>query len=320
MGDASSDCEAGEWEDCEVVDSLDVSSGSHSTAGPAGPLALVAFGAQAGDGAAALAALARACDAPAARAAEMATPCDPLGGASTKTPLSKYRGVIPWKAKKNEAKAMPWRVAVYIDGKRKVLDGAYATEEEAARAYDTEIRRLGRQERACNFPLIDDIPLPGPDNRVSRFRGVHLKILTKKKRKGGAGVEPDADAHIILHYTASIRVSNRSKHLGTFTNEEHAALAYDCAAREIGNTQHLNFPLVTDYSSIRRTTERGIGADDAAEHDAANLAENAQGATTGAARTEAPGRVQAAAPQTAQQDTVPQPLEARAGTNRPPHL
>ena len=61
-----------------------------------------------------------------------------------KAPSSKYRGVGLNKGSKSK----PWRVQITIDGKDKYL-GHYATEEEAARAYDAEGARLGRE---LNFP------------------------------------------------------------------------------------------------------------------------------------------------------------------------
>ena len=57
---------------------------------------------------------------------------------------SKYQGVSRNKSNKSN----PWKAEIRIDGKYKYL-GSYATEEEAARAYDAEGVRVGRK---LNFP------------------------------------------------------------------------------------------------------------------------------------------------------------------------
>ena len=64
--------------------------------------------------------------------------------ASSSFSSSKYRGV----SRNKHNKSKPWQVQIWIDSKYKYL-GIYATEEEAARAYDAEGARLGRK---LNFP------------------------------------------------------------------------------------------------------------------------------------------------------------------------
>ncbi|KAJ1621842.1 hypothetical protein T492DRAFT_344690 [Pavlovales sp. CCMP2436] len=163
---------------------------------------------------------------------------------------SKYRGIIYSVTHHSP----PWRVCMYVDGKRKMLDG-YSTEEEAARSYDVHARRLGRPERQLNFPqrpARDASETPGA--KQSLFRGVHIKILKKRKSAALEGAEHEVP---VVHFTSSIRVANRSKHLGTFDSEELAALAYDRNARELGrDNSQLNFPGMADYSSLAQLTDK----------------------------------------------------------------
>ena len=63
---------------------------------------------------------------------------------SSSSSSSKYRGV----SLNTGNKSNPWQAQISIDGKLKYL-GSYATEEEAARAYDAEGARDGRE---LNFP------------------------------------------------------------------------------------------------------------------------------------------------------------------------
>ncbi|KAG8468099.1 hypothetical protein KFE25_007151 [Diacronema lutheri] len=150
---------------------------------------------------------------------------------------SKYRGVVHWATISRH----PWRVCMYIDGKRKLDDSSYEHEEDAARAYDALARQLGRPERQLNFPRAPPTTVTGAPAALRR--GVHAKVLRGK---------PAAADGSHLRYSASIRVTNRSKHLGTYDTEELAALAYDRAARELGrDDSQLNYPHVRDYSRLR---------------------------------------------------------------------
>ena len=63
----------------------------------------------------------------------------------SKASSSQYRGVYRNKSNKSN----PWEAWIMIDGKKKSILGTYATEEEAARAYDAEGVRVGRE---LNFP------------------------------------------------------------------------------------------------------------------------------------------------------------------------
>ena len=142
---------------------------------------------------------------------------------------SKYRGVSLYKRRKSK----PWQAQITIDGKKKYL-GSYATEEEAARAYDAEGARLGHE---LNFPEewenVEDIEekyealsykkgkCKAPSS--SKYRGVTLNKSNKSKP-----------------WQAQIWIDGKLKYLGSYATEEDAARFHDAEGARLG--QELNFP------------------------------------------------------------------------------
>jgi hypothetical protein len=126
---------------------------------------------------------------------------------------SGFRGVI-------YAQAGRIRAKIDVDGRAEHL-GAFASEEDATRAYDCRARELGWPAARLNFPHEMHVQAPAPLQLdiartpigTSGFRGVAL--LRGK------------------HY-AQIWAGNRQKRLGAFDTAEAAARAYDAAARELG--------------------------------------------------------------------------------------
>ena len=127
---------------------------------------------------------------------------------------SEYKGVY---REKSNGK---W-IAQIREGKGFAL-GTYSSEEDAARAYN-----IAAKERFGEFALYNNIPEPFrvPEQRsyTSRFRGV---CWYKRTRRWKAKIFKDGVAF----------------HLGYFSDENEAAMAYDRSARQLfGSEAILNF-------------------------------------------------------------------------------
>lgn len=129
--------------------------------------------------------------------------------------FSEYKGVY------SQPGSVKW-MAQYGDEKSSILVGTFDNEVEAALAYDDFARSKEGEDAIVNFNPANDgrrtiheldrskrPPLPW--HRASKFRGV---------RASGA------------KWTAQISYDGTNHHLGTFTTEIEAAMAYDCAARD----------------------------------------------------------------------------------------
>ena len=65
--------------------------------------------------------------------------------------MSPYRGVTRTGYLKPDG-AQRWCARIFIDGKMKQLSADYATQEDAARAYDAKAVEIGRPRHQLNFP------------------------------------------------------------------------------------------------------------------------------------------------------------------------
>ena len=105
-----------------------------------------------------------------------------------RTPSSKYRGVR--RNKHNKLKL--WQAQIRIDRKKKYL-GSYATEEEAARAYDAEGARLGQE---LNFPEewknVEDFEEKYEAKETS-LRQAYVKGFRRRLDKSDAQAASDRD-------------------------------------------------------------------------------------------------------------------------------
>lgn len=129
-----------------------------------------------------------------------------------------YKGVMP------RPEHGSFKARIRIDGKLINL-GSYATEKDAALAYDVAAREHFGEYARLNFP--DESIVPSPVHRTSEagFIGV-------VERYG--------------RFRSRIRIGDKLVCLGNYSSAEEAARAYDARARELGRAR-LNFP--TDDAS-----------------------------------------------------------------------
>jgi hypothetical protein len=146
---------------------------------------------------------------------------------------SEYRGVS-WN--KRDSK---WQAYIHHSGEKHYL-GYFDDEEEAARAYDRAARANQGDKAMLNFPAEGEQGVN--DGKRSKYRGVYWVKSSSKWR-------------VKIHHTG------KNQHLGSFDDEEEAAMAYDRGARtHHGDKAMLNFPAEGEQGmSVGVTSEyRGV--------------------------------------------------------------
>jgi len=191
----------------------------------------------------------------------------------TELTRASIRKTTPW---------LKWRAELSLPGHVTVLLGYFATVDEAARAYDAEVRRRGwTHVKPLNFPQPEELGEYAPDERCDE-RGLPLslapeppsatqgataaqgaigqrppKLSAKKPGKSGFfGVSKDV-ARIknkATPWRAVMVVTGAGKRyeLGFFATKEEAARAYDAEVRRRGWTliKRLNFPDPADDAAL----------------------------------------------------------------------
>jgi hypothetical protein len=154
-------------------------------------------------------------------------PVTPMGDERKQRSSSRYVGVCWDKAKSS------WRVQLYdTRTKRQRRIGYFASEDDAARAYDCAAVQAGGPGAKRNFPGedISEPPVTVGEERKQRSSSHYIGVCWDKA-KSSWDVRL-ADLH-----------TKRRQRIGYFASEEDAARAYDCAAVQAGGPGvKRNFP------------------------------------------------------------------------------
>jgi AP2 domain len=105
---------------------------------------------------------------------------------------------------------------------------------------------IGMHKLITGWPRTDHINHNGLDNRRANLRSASgtENLANQRPVRGGTSQFKGVRWHVPnRNWTAHIAVARRQRHIGSFSSEIEAALAYDAAAREaFGEFAYLNFP------------------------------------------------------------------------------
>jgi hypothetical protein len=116
--------------------------------------------------------------------------------------------------------------------KRQRFIGRYASEEDAARAYDCAAVQAHGPDAKRNFPgeAISELPVSLGEERKQRSSSRYIGVCWYKARSVWCAYMKDPE-------------TKRRLHIGTYVSEEDAARAFDCAAvKAHGPGARRNFP------------------------------------------------------------------------------
>ncbi len=165
---------------------------------------------------------------------------------------SKYRGVT-WDKSRGK-----WHAAIKIEKRQRYL-GRFATEEEAARAYDDAVRQNYGDRAKCNFTTTEPTEsIVDLIERIKKAKTAQLLAVcdddaAKELYKDKPGKLKKAGNHTSQYRGVSSRANGkwlvqiykngRKTHLGLYDDEVEAAKVYDTVARgAFGPKATLNFP------------------------------------------------------------------------------
>ena len=155
------------------------------------------------------------------------------------------RGKSQYKGVKKDRRTVGWTAQITIDGKQKYL-GRFASEADAALAFDVAARKQSGQLAGLNFPDKDvrvppaTLPQALKVGRASRYRGVYWFKAVRK-------------------WSVLVRQGGRYSYLGVYGNEEDAARVADAAMLRLGKGREwLNFPDAVSGGSPTSDSRVGI--------------------------------------------------------------
>ena len=158
-----------------------------------------------------------------------------LRGRAKSLTTSRFQGVSLSPPNRRQQQAY-WRAFVKLPG-RLVHLGYWATEPEAAVAHDRAILYYGLDRGRLNFPKLSSRLRPAGARALRAERARVRKATTSSRYRGVSWAAASAC------WRACIRTDGRNRHLGLYSDDREAALAYDAAAFKLhGDAATLNFP------------------------------------------------------------------------------
>lgn len=150
---------------------------------------------------------------------------------------SDYKGVF-----KTKNKNKPYMANIQNNRKRYYL-GVFATQDEAARAYDKAAIELHGEFACLNFPQEGRLQNSNHNHKALPKENTVARKRKRKTSKYWGVMWLTKPQKWIARYT---KHGEHVCHIGTFKDEVRAAKAFDNYCRSIGEISRLNFPEVTE--------------------------------------------------------------------------